>query len=41
MASPTPRANAYAKSGIINYWILDVTQVVYVSSPRLSVGVQR
>ncbi|MBD2529223.1 Uma2 family endonuclease [Nostoc flagelliforme FACHB-838] len=24
MASPTPRANAYSKSGIIEYWILDV-----------------
>ncbi|AVH73525.1 Uma2 family endonuclease [Nostoc sp. 'Lobaria pulmonaria (5183) cyanobiont'] len=24
MALPTPRANAYAKSGIIEYWILDV-----------------
>ncbi|MBG1265238.1 Uma2 family endonuclease [Nostoc sp. WHI] len=24
MASPTPRANAYSKSGIIEYWILDI-----------------
>jgi predicted RNA binding protein YcfA (HicA-like mRNA interferase family) len=24
IASPTPRANAYSKSGIIEYWILDV-----------------